>query len=188
MTTHYIDLKLVPDPETNVPQLLGVLYDRLHKALVEGNRKDIGVSFPGYSLTPLGLGHKLRLHGHQEGLQNFMADDWLKGVRDHIRQSEVSAIPGLVQHRSLYRRQFKTNVERLRRRRMKRKGETREEVVKAIPSTVMRRPKLPFVHLHSQSTKQAFCLFLEQGQFQDSEVEGDFNSYGLSCTATVPWF
>ena len=65
MTSHYIDLRVVPDPETSAPQLLGALYDRLHLALVERRCDGIGVSFPGYSLNPHAIGNVLRLHGSE---------------------------------------------------------------------------------------------------------------------------
>ncbi len=77
------------------------------------------------------------------------------------------------------RRQFKTNADRLRRRRMQRKGETAEQAAAAIPDTVERRPDLPFVQLRSSSTGQPFCLCVEHGPLQPLPVAGAFNAYGL---------
>jgi len=88
----------------------------------------------------------------------------------------------------VYRKQFKTNVARLRRRRMKRKGETVEEVIKAIPDEAARKPDLPYVWMHSLSTKQRFCLFIEMGPKAKSPSAGRFSCYGLSGEATIPWF
>ena len=93
MTTHYIDLKVVPDPESGPTQLLGALYDNLHLALVQQRRDTIGISFPDYSLSPRTLGTTLRLHGSQADLQQLMATDWLKGMRDHVRTKEIAASP-----------------------------------------------------------------------------------------------
>lgn len=188
MTTHYIDLIVVPDPETNATQLLGVLYGRLHLTLVQQRRDDIGVSFPRYSMTPRGIGSVLRLHGLAIALENLMAADWMKGVRDHVRASGIQSVPEGASHRNISRKQFKTNVERLRRRRMRRKGETEEQARSAIPIHVERNTGLPFVHLRSSSTGQAFCLFVALGAIRAEPVIGEFNSYGLSGRATVPWF
>lgn len=188
MTTHYVDITLRPDPETSAPALLGALYDHLHLALVQQRRDDIGVSFPGYGTTPRTLGSTLRLHGREPTLQAFMQDDWLKGMRDHVRASAIAAAPATAQHRTVRRKQFKTNVDRLRRRRMKRKGETMEQARTAIPGSVTHRPNLPYVHLRSRSTGQSFCLFIALGPTLNEAVSGHFNSHGLSRGATVPWF
>ncbi|WP_379654105.1 type I-F CRISPR-associated endoribonuclease Cas6/Csy4 [Pseudoxanthomonas sp. UC19_8] len=188
MTTHFIDLRVLPDPETGPAQLLGALYDRLHLALVRHRRDDIGVSFPHYSLNPRALGSVLRLHGTAEALRGLMDTAWLGGVRDHVRIGELAPAPPHAEHRTLQRRQFKTSVERLRRRRMQRKGETAEQAAHAIPESVQRQPDLPYVHLRSSSTAQPFCLFLARGPLREQPVPGPFNSHGLSSTTTVPWF
>ena len=188
MTTHYIDLSLRPDPETSGPALLGALYDHLHLALVQQQRDDVGVSFPGYSMTPRTLGATLRLHGKEATLQAFMQNDWLRGMRDHVRISGIDAAPSGARHRPVRRKQFKTNVDRLRRRRMKRKGETMEQARAAIPASMEHHPHLPYVHLHSRSTGQTFCLFIALGPLLQEAIDGHFNSHGLSRGATVPWF
>lgn len=188
MTTHYIDLTVVPDPESGVPQLLGALYDRLHLALVQQGLDSIGVSFPGYGVNPRSLGSKLRLHGSETSLRQLFAADWLKGMRDHVRMTDIASAPADAPHRTVQRKQFKTNVERLRRRRMKRKGETAEQAREAIPYSVERTPSLPYLHIRSRSTAQPFCLFIAVGAPGPSAVPGSFNSYGLGGPATIPWF
>lgn len=191
MTTHYINITLLPDPEFNHAHLLGALVAKLHRALVQGQTTDIGVSYPqhiGQPLTKRTLGAVLRLHGTPEALQRLMGQDWLKGMRDHTQVDELLPVPANAQHRTVLRRQFKTNADRLRRRRMERKGETNEQAAAAIPDTVERRPDLPFVQLRSSSTGQPFCLCVEHGPLQGLPVAGDFNTYGLGRGATVPWF
>lgn len=191
MTTHYIDITLLPDPEFSHAHLLGALVAKLHRALVQGHTTDIGVSYPqhiGQPLTKRTLGAVLRLHGTPDTLQRLIEQDWLKGMRDHTQVSELRPAPADAQHRTVRRRQFKTNVDRLRRRRMQRKGETAEQAAAAIPDGVERRPDRPFVQLRSSSTGQPFCLFVEHGPLQQRAVEGAFNAYGLGQNATVPWF
>lgn len=191
MTTHYIDLTLLPDPEFSHPHLLGALVAKLHRALVQGQTTDIGVSYPQHIAQPLThrtLGSVLRLHGTAEALQRLMGQGWLQGMRDHTQVSEARPAPANAQHRTVSRRQFKTNAERLRRRRMQRKGETAEQATAAIPDSVERRPDLPFVQLRSSSTGQPFCLCVEHGLLQAQPVLGGFNAYGLGHEATVPWF
>lgn len=187
MTSHYIDLRVLPDPETSAPQLLGVLFGKLHLALVQQRIDDIGASFPQYSNNPRGLGNLLRLHGSETALKNLLEQDWLKGIRDHVRMTEITLAPQSSKHVVVTRKQFKTSVERLRRRRMKRQGETAAQAAAAIPSTVERTPDLPYLHLNSVSTSQSFCLFIKQ-KIWPEPAPGKFNSYGLSHSTTVPLF
>lgn len=191
MTTHYIDIRLLPDPEFSQAHLLGALMSKLHRALVQLRASNIGVSFPQQISTPLAkrsLGNVLRLHGTADALEGLMRLEWLKGMRDHVATTALAAVPAGAQHCVVRRRQFKTSAERLRRRRMQRKGETAEQAAAAIPLTVERQPKLPFLQLRSASTGQPFCLFVERGELQAQSISGLFNSYGLSQGATVPWF
>lgn len=188
MTTHYIDLRVVPDPESSPTQLLGALYDHLHFALVQQRRDTVGISFPGYSVSLRTLGTTLRLHGSETDLQQLLATDWLKGMRDQVRTTDIVVAPAEATHRTVQRKQFKTSAERLRRRRMRRKSETEEQAKAAIPSSMEHRTNLPYIHLHSRSTRQPFCLFIALGPLQPTSTPGLFNSYGLGNPATIPWF
>lgn len=188
MSTYYIEIRILPDPEFSAAYLMGALYAKLHRALVQMRTEGLGVSFPEYSLKPRGLGQVMRIHGALSELQGLEQTQWLRGMRDHIELKEVCPVPEGVKYRTVYRRQFKTNVDRLRRRRMKRHGETAEQAAAAIPDCVQQQPDLPFIQLRSQSTAQAFCLFLEMGPEQGGPVAGRFNAYGLSAEASVPWF
>ncbi|BCN37304.1 type I-F CRISPR-associated endoribonuclease Cas6/Csy4 [Alicycliphilus denitrificans] len=191
MTTHYIDITLLPDPEFSQAHLLGALVSKLHRALVRHGAGDIGVSFPKHVDAPPSrrtLGTVLRLHGTPAALDQLMTQAWLKGMHDHVQIADTRLVPADAQHRIVRRRQFKTSAERLRRRRMRRKGETAEQASAIIPDSVQREPSLPYAQLRSISTSQPFCLFVEHGALQPTIVGGRFNTYGLSLGATIPWF
>lgn len=188
MTTHYLDLKILPYPEIGGAELLGALYNRLHQSFIHLKINSIGVSFPQYSTNPLAIGNVLRLHGTETTLAQFMKADWMRGMREHVHLTEINRAPEQAQHRTLMRKQFKTNVERLRRRRMRRKGETAEQAAASIPTSVERKPDLPFLHLNSKSSGRSFLMHLALGPPQRQASLGTFNSYGLSRTVTVPWF
>ena len=191
MTSHYLHIQLLPDPEFTPAHLMNALYAKLHRALVQLGTDEIGVSFPGYRLAPKTLGTAMRLHSSPAALQALLATDWLRGMRDHTHVSDVLAAPADAPHKRLQRQQFKTSAERLRRRRMKRKGETAEQAAAAIPSSMERQPNLPFAVLRSASTGQPFHLFLalqDAASPTQPAPSGPFNTYGLSPTATVPWF
>jgi len=189
MTSHYLDIQLRPDPDFPTGQLMGALFSKLHRRLVTLNTQAIGVSFPHHQLKPRAIGDLLRLHGLETELETLMAESWLGGMRAHADICAVTVTPADISHRTVTRRQFKTNAERLRRRRMKRHRESEAEVLVRIPDTAEKRNvPLPFVQVRSASTGQRFSLFVEHGPEQAEPTPGTFNSYGLSRFTTIPWF
>ena len=185
---HYIDLRLQPDPEVAPTQLLAALYMRLHRTLAAQGTTGIAVAFPDYSAERHSLGERLRLLGSEAELQPWATGEWLGSVRDHVSVTSLLPVPADAQHRTLRRVQVKSSPERLRRRLMKRHQLSEEQARERIPDNVARTTPLPYVQLASTSTAQQFRLFLVLGAVQEAAPAGDFNAYGLSTTATVPWF
>lgn len=185
---HYIDIRLRQDPEFSTAQFMGTLFSKLHHALVQSQADDIGVSFPQFDGRRVTLGDHLRLHGTQTRLQVLYTQPWLQGMQDHVMASPPQPAPGNARHRIVRRVQSHSNADRIRRRQMRRKGWTYEEACQHIPDTVERLLPLPHVHLRSSSTGQNFALFIEHLAVQDAPVAGQFSTYGLSPSATVPWF
>lgn len=179
---HYIDIKVLSDTEFNTPTLMNAVYSKLHRALttIEGN--SIGVSFPDLRKTP---GALLRIHSEQATLNDLMEQYWLKGLGDYTEVTAVKPIPANVSYVTVQRVQSKQTAARIRRavKRNSLKVEVAESMLKN------REPLThPFLRLQSQSTKQHFPLFIEQSPPQAEPIEGEFNTYGLSQGATVPWF
>jgi len=186
---HYLDIKLLPDPEFPVPMLMNALFTKLHRALVQLDNKHIGVSFPKVDQKKIHMGNVLRLHGSAQHLQQLQEQNWLKGMRDHTEQSEIAPVPDHAEHYRVSRKQVKSNAVRLRRRYLKRHPEvTDKDAEGLIPDTLEKRLDLPYLQLKSNSTGQQFRLFLIHQPAQAQVTEGEFNSYGLSTNATVPWF
>lgn len=188
MLTHYLDIHLRPDPEFAASHLLAALYAKLHRALVQLGADQLAVGFPGYAHKPLGLGQVLRILGSADDLSKLMALPWLTGMSDHVQVSPMAPVPAGVPHRRLSRVQAKSSPERLRRRQMKRHGLTQQQARERIPDSAAQTLKLPFLPVRSASTGQAFLLFLHLGPASETVVKGTFNAYGLSATATIPWF
>ena len=186
--SHYLDIQLRADPEFPAHQLMAALYAKLHRALVQSGASTIGVSFPGYMERPPSLGDSLRLVAPEADLRRLMEDDWLKGMRDHAAPGIVSPVPGNAEHRQLRRVQAKSSPERLRRRQMRRHGLTVEQADQRVPDSAAERLQLPFLQLGSASTGQKFRLYLRMGTPATGSAPGCFNAYGLSSTATIPWF
>ena len=184
----YQDIRLLPDPEFAPQVLLNYLFGRLHKALAGINNRDIGISFPEVAGERPWLGRCLRVHGTAANLDTLQALGWVGHLRDHVSVESMAEVPSGARHRVVRRVQAQSNPERLRRRLMKRKGITYGEARQLIPDSAAQTLALPFVAMCSRSTGQNFRLFVEHGQLRDQPVAGEFNTYGLSAGATVPWF
>lgn len=185
---HYVDIELRPDPEFSAHQLMSALYAKLHHALVALARTDIGVSFPRLEPSAPRLGTKMRVHGNQASLTHLISSDWLIGMRDHVTVEASTAVPAVVRYRTVSRVQAQSNPDRLRRRLMRRQGIDSHEARRRIPDDAAQFVRLPFVRLRSGSTDQNFRLFIAHGPLQDEPSTGRFSTYGLSQSATVPWF
>lgn len=186
---HYLNFRLLPDPEFPAPLLMNALFSKLHRALVQIDSRTIGISFPEVQQEKPSLGRCLRLHGTADHLERLMAENWLVGMQDHLVHPQLSIVPNNVQHCRIRRVQPKSNAERLRRRYIKRHPQlTNQDVEAKLPDSIEKRIKLPFLRLKSQSNGHSFCLFLEHLPPQEQPVDGAFNTYGLSSEATIPWF
>lgn len=188
MSTHHIDITLRPDPEFSPTHLLDALFAKLHRALAQWGTGEVGVSFPGLSPRGAHLGSTLRLHGDEPALHRLQALSWLYGIRDHVQTSAVASVPAHAQHRVVRRAQAKSSPERLRRRQMRRHGIDNAQALLRIPDQDGQRLALPYLHLQSASTGQAFRLFIEHGALTHTPCPGRFSAYGLSTQTTVPWF
>lgn len=187
---HYIDLRLRPDPDFPPSMLMGALYGRLHRALLDLKAEDIGVSFPDHKTgvrarTP---GDRLRLHGEKSRLEQLMALPWLASLRELLECSDVTPVPSDASHRVVRRRQFKTGSPSQARRYARRNSVSEAEAEELMRAQAQRRIELPFVQVGSRSTGERFALFVEHGPAQAAPTPGHFNHYGLSREATVPWF
>lgn len=182
---HYLDIKVLPDPEFLETVLMNAVFAKLHRALVDVGQGEVGISFPHAAKTP---GNCLRLHASAAALTRVMAENWLKGMRDFTEASQMQAIPAAVRYRVVKRVQVKSSPERLYRRSVKKGWVSEEEALEKIKATQSQQSKLPFLQLKSNSNGQKFCLFIDQGSIVDVAVAGRFSDYGLSDSATIPHF
>lgn len=185
---HYIDITLLQDIEFSTPTLMGTLFIRLHRGLVNHGERDVGISFPDVDQSRQLLGQKLRVHGNQKSLNSLMANGWIQGMRDYVNISSLRPVPSEVKHLVVRRVQAKSSPERMRRRLMARKSINAEAARVAIPDNAAEKLNLPYVEIASLSTSQRFRLFIHHTTPGLVAVPGRFGSYGLSTHATVPWF
>ena len=185
---HYLDMTLRPSPEITQPHLMAALFDKLHLALAAQRSEHIGISFPAVRANRSWLGNCLRLHGSHAELNALMANNWLQAMRDHVDATTAKPVPAGAEFCVVSRVQAKSNPERQRRRQMRRHGITADEALARLPDSAAQRLDWPYIQLRSQSTGQSFRLFIRHGDAQKNATQGTFSAYGLSATATVPWF
>jgi len=182
--THYIEIQLMPNKEIRENILLNQVYSAFHKRLYDLKSKNIAVSFPEYRLK---LGRILRIHGSQELLTKLEAKEWLGQYAKNCKVSTIKAIPGVVQYRTVSR--IQQNMTEAKLRRLIKRGTIPEEDVKKYKIQMLQKGlDNPFVELVSMSNGQLHRRFITFGVLQDREEKGDFDTFGLSKNATIPWF
>ncbi|MGY0399532.1 MAG: type I-F CRISPR-associated endoribonuclease Cas6/Csy4 [Ostreibacterium sp.] len=182
--THYIDTTLLPDPEFPATVLLNSLYTKLHKILFDLKSTDIGVSFPCYQIT---LGNVLRLHGEASSLQRLQQTKWLGGMSGYCQVGEITPIPSNCKYRTVSRIQITMSQSKLNRL-LKRGSITQDEAKQYRAKMFSRGLDNPYLELQSGSNGHKHRRYIEFGELLDAPVTGTFDRFGLSRTATVPWF
>jgi len=195
---HYLDITLLPDAEANLGFLWQKVYQQVHLALAENkiaeNESTIAVSFPNYGDKVFPLGDKLRLFAeNQRQLEQLDIAKWLSRLTDYTHIKSIKEVPLSVDQYALFKRkQFKSNLLREAKRRAKYKNETLAEAMEHFKHYES-KTTLAFINMTSLSMgkditeNRGFKLFIEKEIGAESR-QGVFNCYGLSKTATVPWF
>lgn len=180
----YIDITVLPDPEFSSTTLINAVFAKLHRVLMKVAQGRIGVSFPSYKNT---LGKILRIHGCQMDLGVLLAEPWLKGLGDYTQVSEIQPVPAGCAYRTVYREHTKSAHNKLKRS-LSKGWITEEEAAVRFKTEQSKTSDLPFANVKSLSTGEQIRIFIGLGDLQGQPTKGEFSSYGLSKTATVPWF
>ena len=144
------------------------------------------MSFPAFKKD---LGNILRIHGSKDDLNCLMQLNWVGSLFSFLEFSEILEVPNSTKYRIVSRVQNKSSVERLYRRSLRNNKITKEEALIRLQKLKdLNYIRTPFIEMRSNSSRQRFKLFIEHGKVLDSPLEGNFSSYGLSNTATIPWF
>ena len=182
--THYDDILLLPDPEFPATLLMNAVFAKLHKALYDLGSTNIGVSFPRCRKT---LGDVLRLHGTESDLQQLRQKHWLGGMSGYCQLGAIALVPNGAKHRRVNRQQ--ANMSQAKLKRLLQRGSISEREAELYRvKMASQRSTGPYLEMQSCSNGQKHRRYLEFGPLLDSPVTGDFDQFGLSKTATVPWF
>jgi CRISPR-associated endonuclease Csy4 len=186
LDTFYFDVR--SHSVAAAPEVLAKAFSAIHLALVNLRTSAVSVSFPEQDDQIQSLGACLRVMGPARDVEAVAALPWHRVVQDQASVSNVGAVPDTQQFRGVRRVQAKSNVERLRRRYVARHGVAYDEACRLIQDDARQTLDLPWLRIKSHSSHQEFRLFLRMDDSRTDLVPGDFNAYGLSATATIPWF
>ncbi len=181
---HYIDIKILPDEEVPVYFVRNKIYIKFHKVLFDLKSTGIGVSFPCYKVM---LGDVIRLHGTEAKLAELQSSDWLGGLKSYCEVSPIQAIPADVSYRNVSR--IQANMTEAKLRRLIKRGSISPEEAKGYKAKMFKQGMdNPYLELESTSNGNKHRRYINFGELSDMPCPGDFDSFGLSKTATVPWF
>ncbi len=182
----YFNITLLPDAEMKTSVLMSTVFSKLHKRLTDLKSSTIGVSFPKYCVT---LGTVLRLHGNELELRELLCMDWLGGMKGYCTLSDIMPVPREVKYRIVQRRQPNMSQAKLKRA-IKQGSLPRSKAMDY--ENKMRSKHLasnpPYLDLVSGSNNQRYRRYVVLGDLLNDAVPGEFDQFGFSKTATVPWF
>lgn len=184
MTEYYQDIRLVPDEDIPIYFIRNKVYTKFHKVLSSLKASDIGVSFPHYKAL---LGNIVRLHGSATNLSTLQGTNWLGGLVGYCEVSEIQRIPNQVKHRNISRIQPKMTTAKLRR--LHHRGTINPEQADQYKAKMFSQSlDRPYLELESISNGNKHRRYIQFGDLVDKPISGQFDQFGLSKTATVPWF
>lgn len=185
----YFEIKAIPDPELLQSAVIGQLMQAVHSYLPRHEGR-IGISFPAYGQART-LGGILRLHGeHGDLAQLHLSLQNTPSVSSYGLITDVKPVPNKLRGNIRFKRRHTKGYSHFKRleQRNHAKGNWTPEHQAAVAAKYSESIKCPHVALRSHSTGQGkFLLFIER-EMLPAKIEGIFNNYGLSKTATVPWF
>ena len=181
---HYIDIQIQPDAEMRENLLLNKVYTKLHKALYSLKSKDIGVSFPRCKVL---LGDIIRLHGTVNSLLKLQESNWLGGLTGYCKITKIQTVPEQTSYRIISRIQANMTPTKLRRL-IKRGSISADEVKRYKAKMFTKGLENPYFELESSSNGHKHRRYIDFGEIIKHSVSGEFDQFGLSKVATIPWF
>jgi CRISPR-associated endonuclease Csy4 len=180
----YIDIRIKPDAEMRQNVLLNKVYTKLHKTLWELKTRDIGVSFPEWEVL---LGRVIRIHATSHRIEELQTRQWLGGLSGYCDVSEIQVVPQQTKYRKVSR--IRTNMSQSKLKRLLKRGSISASEAKTYRAKMFASGlDNPYLELESNSNRHKHRRYLHFGELVNQPSEGEFDSFGLSKTATIPWF
>lgn len=181
---HYIDIQLKPNTDSRINILFNKVFTNFHKALFDMKASDIGVSFPNYKVL---LGDIIRIHSTQERLQQLSASNWLGDFACFCSVTSVQKVPESVNYRIISRKQ--QNMTNAKLKRLMQRGSITEKEIKQYKVKMYSQGlSEAYIELESTSNGHKHRRYILFGELQPEPSQGKFDYFGLSQSATIPWF
>ena len=181
---YFIDIKIKPDAEMRENVLLNKVYSKLHTVLYSLKSGDIGVSFPNYKVL---LGDVIRLHGTESRLSELQNTNWLGGLSGYCQLAPIQIVPDNVTYRKISR--IQSNMTEAKMRRLISRGSISTNDIKRYKAKMFSLGlDNPYLELESSSNGHKHRRYLNFSEETSLPATGEFDFFGLSKTATIPWF
>jgi len=181
---YYVDIKMEADEDIPIYFIRNKVYTKLHKALCDLDANDIGISFPKYSIK---LGDVIRIHATDDRLKALQALNWLGGLSGYCDVSDILPIPEQVKYRVISRVQ--SNMTEAKLRRLIKRGSILPEEIKTYKAKMYAAGlDNPYLELQSNSNGHKYRRYIQFGGLLQNHTKGEFDQFGLSRTASIPWF
>ncbi len=108
-------------------------------------------------------------------------------MKGYCDVSEIMLVPKNSKFRTASRKQTTMSQAKLRRI-IKRESISKEETKRYKEKMFSKKLNEPYLELLSLSNRKKYRRYIEFGELLDQPVYGKFDQFGLSKTATVPWF
>ncbi|KTD30594.1 MULTISPECIES: type I-F CRISPR-associated endoribonuclease Cas6/Csy4 [Legionella] len=189
----YLDITLIPGADIGHYFLWGKVYKQIHLGLVAIQNyhglSPIGISFPEYSNELCSLGSKLRIFAEDKVvLENFNAKKWLNFLSDYTHITSIREVPqNICSYVRFKRKQSKSNLERLARRKAKYEAISFDQALELLKNRKEQLINAPYINISSNSSGESFKIFIIK-EVAHELINNGFSCYGLSATSTLPNF
>lgn len=196
----YLEFTLIKN-DKSIYECWTLLFNQVHLSLSTFSNMGIcslGVSFPTYYFkenddrTVARLGDNLRIFGNFETLKIFekdllnRLDKFYPNWQDDLHKKSIKAVPDTHQY-AVFSRYYAKDIQEVAKEFAKHKNISLDKALIHCQTHKAKPKKYPFVALNSLSSQKRFNLYIVKTLVK-KQVAGEFNTYGLSSTATVPEF
>lgn len=181
----YLDININSDLDVHQNKAMSLVFQYVHQSIVSLGIGKIAVSFPKVAATT--LGNLIRLHGCENDLNIFLDTKFLMNIKNYGFISPVTEIPKKVDFKKISR--IRSNMSQSKLRRLIKRGSISQNEISIYMDKMLKNSLInPYLDLYSESTKRIFRMFFQFSNVLTEAQLGEFDSYGLSDDATVPWF
>lgn len=195
---YYLEITLLEQKEIPLHLIWSKLYTQLHLAFAEQADEQgkivYGVSFPKYRLLQqkkLGyLGDKIRIFADSiTALEQLNLNYWLARLQDYVHILSAREVPQdrIESYATYFKVNPKLTIEQRIVHQANRRGISVEEAQEHFKALDLTETFEPYINMKSQTNDMNFRLIIGKKRTDAANI-GNFGSYGLSRTSTVPEF